>query len=78
MNCGPWAEQMRALLPRMRACASVPIIAKPNAGLPVVVNGKPSYALSPGEFARQAEALIRRAPAWSAAAAAQARRISSR
>ena len=59
MNCGLGPEQMRALLPRMRACASVPIIAKPNAGLPVVVNGKPSYALSPGEFARQAEALIR-------------------
>ena len=37
MNCGLGPEQMRALLPRMRACASVPIIAKPNAGLPVDV-----------------------------------------
>lgn len=59
MNCGLGPEQMLALLPRMRACTSIPIAVKPNAGLPVVINGRPSYALGSEEFARQGEALVR-------------------
>lgn len=51
MNCGLGPVQMRALLPQLLACAQVPVLVNPNAGLPKVVDGKNVYSVQPEEFA---------------------------
>lgn len=51
MNCSVGPENMLSLLPELLACASVPIILNPNAGLPKMVGGETVYDLSPCEFA---------------------------
>lgn len=51
LNCSVGPEDMLAQFRRLQAIAEVPLIAKPNAGLPEVVNGKTVYNCSPEEFA---------------------------
>ena len=51
MNCSLGPEKMLALLPRFMACASVPVLVKPNAGLPRSENGRTVYDVGPAEFA---------------------------
>ena len=51
MNCSLGPDAMLALLPRLTACASRPVLVKPNAGLPRVENGKTVYDVSPDAFA---------------------------
>ncbi len=55
LNCsaGPW--EIAAQLKRLRALARVPLIAKPNAGRPAVVDGKTVFSLPPEEFAARAD-----------------------
>lgn len=50
-NCGVGPEQLIALLPRFTACAHVPLLMKPNAGLPAFVDGKSVYLVGPEDFA---------------------------
>lgn len=57
-NCGLGPEQMKALLPQMTACCSLPIVINPNAGLPVVVNGKTVFNVAPDEFAQSVKTLV--------------------
>ncbi|MEG2377165.1 MAG: homocysteine S-methyltransferase family protein, partial [Clostridia bacterium] len=57
INCGLGPIQMKPLLAEMLACASVPIIAKPNAGLPKSVCGKTVYDVSVDEFASELRAM---------------------
>ena len=52
MNCGLGPEQMLPILEEMRRYSSLPIIVKPNAGLPKQKNGETYYDVNPGEFAR--------------------------
>jgi 5-methyltetrahydrofolate--homocysteine methyltransferase len=51
LNCGLGPERMLKLLPRFAACASVPILVKPNAGMPRVENGKTVFDVNVKEFA---------------------------
>ncbi len=51
MNCSLGPEEMKKILPAFSA-ASIPVIVKPNAGLPVNRNGKTCYEVGPEEFAR--------------------------
>ncbi|MGB4580295.1 MAG: homocysteine S-methyltransferase family protein, partial [Coriobacteriia bacterium] len=54
MNCGLGPEQMLPLVERMARATALPIIVRPNAGLPKLVDGKtvfPGTALEMGEYA---------------------------
>ena len=50
LNCSAGPEQMLPQLRRLREYARVPLIAKPNAGMPQIVNGKAVYDCTPEEF----------------------------
>ena len=51
MNCGLGPKQMLPILETMRAYSSLPIIVKPNAGLPKQKNGETYYDVEPKAFA---------------------------
>jgi 5-methyltetrahydrofolate--homocysteine methyltransferase len=59
MNCSLGPERMAQLLPRFAACASVPLLVKPNAGLPREENGRAVYDVGPEEFARTMREIVR-------------------
>ena len=50
LNCSTGPEQMLAQLKRLHKFARVPLIAKPNAGMPQIVDGKTVYDCPPDEF----------------------------
>ena len=50
LNCSAGPEQMLLQLKRLREYARVPLIAKPNAGMPQIVDGKTVYDCPPDEF----------------------------
>ena len=50
LNCSTGPEQMLVQLRRLREYARVPLIAKPNAGMPQIVDGKAVYHCPPEEF----------------------------
>ncbi|MCI8483650.1 MAG: dihydropteroate synthase [Lachnospiraceae bacterium] len=50
LNCGFGPDIMQKFLPRLREVCSLPIVVNPNAGLPVVVDGKTCYKVGPEEF----------------------------
>ena len=52
LNCSVGPEQMLAQLRRIAPYARVPLIAKPNAGTPEIVDGRAVYRCPPEEFAR--------------------------
>ena len=52
LNCSTGPEQMLKQLRRLRDYAREPLIAKPNAGMPVTVDGKTTYDCTPEEFVR--------------------------
>ncbi len=52
-NCGVGPEQLVALLPRFAACAHVPLIMCPNAGLPQYRDGQSVYNVGPDAFAAE-------------------------
>ena len=51
INCSLGPDRMLELLPRFVAAASVPILVKPNAGLPRAENGKTVYDVDADQFA---------------------------
>ena len=51
LNCSAGPEQMLPQLQRLHKYARVPLIAKPNAGMPKIVNGEAVYNCPPEEFA---------------------------
>lgn len=59
LNCGFGPDIMKGFLPKLREISSLPIVLNPNAGLPVVVDGKTSYLVEPGEFAAIMEGIAR-------------------
>ncbi len=58
-NCSLGSEAMIELCPRLVADAPVPVIVKPNAGLPETEAGRPVYRQDPHDFARDGAALVR-------------------
>lgn len=57
LNCSTGPEAMEQLVRQMTSVAQIPILAKPNAGLPVLFNGKSVYQMTPEEFADGCERL---------------------
>ena len=58
VNCSTGPAQMEAVVKRMKAVANVPVIAKPNAGLPKLVDGETQYDMGPEAFAEGVEKLV--------------------
>lgn len=60
MNCSLGPDQMETLLPGFTACSRLPLIVKPNAGLPHSEGGGPVYDVSPEAFARTMARMVAR------------------
>lgn len=58
MNCGLGPHQMVSLAEQMLACCSIPVIIKPNAGLPRTENGTTIFDVSPEEFAEEMAKIV--------------------
>lgn len=58
VNCGQGPELYEGLIRRLSGVCDVPIVAKPNAGMPVMQpDGSAYYAMTPGKFAREMQKL---------------------
>ena len=52
LNCSVGPDQLESVVRRMKAVAEVPVIAKPNAGIPVMDDqGQAHYSMDPNTFA---------------------------
>ncbi len=51
LNCSLGPDKLAGVIKKILKVASVPVIFKPNAGLPCVVNGETVYDISPEKFA---------------------------
>ena len=59
LNCSVGPDQLESVVASMKAVAQVPVIAKPNAGLPVIdEQGRAHYSMDPDTFARAMTRLI--------------------
>ena len=58
LNCSTGPEQMLVQLRRLREYARVPLIAKPNAGMPITVGGKTVYDCTPEDFTAYVPAML--------------------
>ena len=52
-NCSLGPKQLRGVIEDLLSHASIPVILKPNAGLPKAINGKTVFDVSPEEFATE-------------------------
>ncbi|MCM1148932.1 MAG: homocysteine S-methyltransferase family protein [Butyricicoccus sp.] len=59
MNCSLGPKQMLRLLPELARCTSLPLMVKPNAGLPRVENGRAVYDVEPEEFGELMAEMVR-------------------
>ena len=57
VNCGMGPAQMEPIVKELAACASLPIVVNPNAGLPRTEGGKTVFDVGPEEFAAVMETL---------------------
>ena len=57
-NCGLGPEQMLPYVERLAKVSTKPLIVKPNAGLPKVVDGKTVFTVGPDVFAGQVAKLV--------------------
>lgn len=51
VNCSTGPDKMIEVVQRMRDVSGIPVVVKPNAGLPELVDGKTTYSMDPVEFA---------------------------
>jgi 5-methyltetrahydrofolate--homocysteine methyltransferase len=58
LNCSLAPKDMIPVVERLLKVASVPVIVKPNAGLPEVVDGRTVYALGSDEFAADMKKIV--------------------
>ena len=60
LNCSVGPDQLEAVVASMKAVATVPIIAKPNAGMPVMDDkGQAHYNMTPDQFAASMAKLVK-------------------
>lgn len=57
-NCSTGPENMLKIIRRLKPYATIPLIAKPNAGLPKLINGETVFQMTPSEFASFAEEFV--------------------
>lgn len=61
INCSVGPDQLEAVVRSIREHVSVPVVAKPNAGMPFIDDlGNAVYSMTPGEFARHMKVLVER------------------
>ena len=60
VNCSLGPKALAGVVEEYLRYASVPVIVKPNAGLPKAVNGKTVYDLQPEEFAEDVTVLVKK------------------
>ena len=58
LNCSTGPMEMVSAVEQMREVANIPILAKPNAGLPQLEDGVTVYRMTPEEFATAGAALV--------------------
>lgn len=59
LNCSVGPDQLEAVVASMKAIAEVPVVAKPNAGLPVMdAHGQAHYSMTPEQFASAMARLV--------------------
>ncbi len=59
VNCSVGPDQLESVIRSVRAAVDIPVIAKPNAGLPVMDElGQAHYSMGPEDFARHIQVLI--------------------
>ena len=59
VNCSLGPKQLRPVVEKLLECASVPVLLKPNAGLPRCRDGETVYDVSPDAFADEVLEMIR-------------------
>lgn len=60
INCSVGPDQLEAVVASVRRAVAVPVIAKPNAGMPAILpDGRVAYSMGPEDFARHMGALQR-------------------
>jgi len=60
LNCSVGPDQLESVVASMKAVATVPVIAKPNAGLPVIDDkGQAHYNMTPDQFAAAMAKLVK-------------------
>lgn len=57
-NCSLGPRQLRGVARELLAAASIPVILKPNAGLPTAVDGETMFDIAPNEFADEVALLM--------------------
>lgn len=58
VNCSTGPKEMIEIVKQMQLYAKIPILAKPNAGLPILKEGKTVYEMTPCQFASYAKDLV--------------------
>ena len=59
-NCSLGPDKLSPVIEELLNCSSVPVLLKPNAGLPKEENGKAVYDVSAKDFAAQMEIMIKK------------------
>lgn len=58
VNCSTGPKELSEIIAKMKPYANIPLMAKPNAGLPVLVNGETVYDMSAADFASYGPMLV--------------------
>ena len=58
LNCGLGPDRMLEHVKRLASFTSLPVVVKPNAGMPQVVDGRTVFTVGPEEFARDVASLV--------------------
>ena len=58
VNCSTGPDKMVDLVKQMKSIAFIPVFAKPNAGMPELINDKSVYRMTPDEFAQDMKMII--------------------
>ncbi|MBI9106492.1 MAG: homocysteine S-methyltransferase family protein [Spirochaetales bacterium] len=58
VNCSTGPVEMLKLIRRINSVVNIPVVAKPNAGMPVIKDGKTVFPMGPAEFGSYAEAFV--------------------
>lgn len=58
LNCGFGPEELNKMLRLLKTFTNLPILVMPNAGLPVIINGKAKYLMTDIEFADNIKSIV--------------------
>lgn len=58
VNCSTGPDKMVDLVKQMKSIAFIPVFAKPNAGMPELIDDKSVYRMTPDEFAQDMKMII--------------------